>query len=652
MRFAAPELLYFLALLVIPLLIHLFQLQRFRKEAFTNVRLLQKIELESRRSSQLKKLLLLLMRLLTIASLVLAFAQPFFEENEEEKAGELVIYLDNSFSMERRSSSGRVLLEELKQELIEQINPELEGVHLMTNQDFFTDLSSSAFKKAVSSVQLAPGRKSLEQLEWEISNASWISDSTHTQLYLFSDQQEEELFSEGSLAWATINRHYVLPEDFSAVNVALDSLWLEREDSGAALLKFSLSSTGGEDQSLSVSMRINETLFGKVSIELPADSRRVSSFKLATDSYGCGALQIDDQRLSYDNQLYFCIQKPRKKRVMVVGTFYPFLRQIYKSEEFILEQVDQPADLGTELFEQDLLILSEVQSLSPAFRENLSRFLREAGNLVIIPPEDPQLGSYTQLAQQFFDVNFMQGEAQEMSVNSIAYGHPFFRGVFQEETRNFEYPKSYFNHRLERRDDQLLLAYSNGDPFVINQGLEGHQAFLFASPLSEEINELLFSPLIVPLFYNFAESRSARVGLYGTVGAQSSVLLESFPDGVIELQSLDGKDRFIPLQQRMGRKMELRFEQYPERDGLFELVDVLPEHRLAFNYARNEKLQAYSTVERRMGEAKGLEWTAGVRSALNEINRRGERETLWQLFIIFALVFTLAEAAIQKWMKA
>ena len=48
-----PELLWGLLLLIIPILIHLLQLRRFRKTAFTNVRLLEKLAVEANRSSRL-----------------------------------------------------------------------------------------------------------------------------------------------------------------------------------------------------------------------------------------------------------------------------------------------------------------------------------------------------------------------------------------------------------------------------------------------------------------------------------------------------------------------------------------------------------------------------------------------------------------------
>ena len=45
MQFKHPEILYALFLLVIPILIHLFQLRKFKTEAFTNVAFLKNLKL-------------------------------------------------------------------------------------------------------------------------------------------------------------------------------------------------------------------------------------------------------------------------------------------------------------------------------------------------------------------------------------------------------------------------------------------------------------------------------------------------------------------------------------------------------------------------------------------------------------------------------
>ena len=59
MQFKHPEILYALLLLIIPIIVHLFQLQRFVKVPFTNVKFLKNIVQQTRKSARIKKLLIL-----------------------------------------------------------------------------------------------------------------------------------------------------------------------------------------------------------------------------------------------------------------------------------------------------------------------------------------------------------------------------------------------------------------------------------------------------------------------------------------------------------------------------------------------------------------------------------------------------------------
>ena len=118
MQFKNPEILYFLFLLLIPILIHLFQLRRFKKTAFTNVVFLENVVQNTRKSNTLKKWLILFTRLLAIAGVVFAFARPFIPETDTAlKKQETVLFIDNSFSMQAKGQKGS-LLNEIKQDLI------------------------------------------------------------------------------------------------------------------------------------------------------------------------------------------------------------------------------------------------------------------------------------------------------------------------------------------------------------------------------------------------------------------------------------------------------------------------------------------------------------------------------------------------------
>jgi predicted membrane-bound mannosyltransferase len=99
MQFKHPEILYFLGFVIIPVLVHLFQLQKFKKTPFTNVAFLQKLILQTRKSSKLKKWLILASRILLFSAIIIAFSQPYFSNKKAEEKQRTFIYLDNSLSL-------------------------------------------------------------------------------------------------------------------------------------------------------------------------------------------------------------------------------------------------------------------------------------------------------------------------------------------------------------------------------------------------------------------------------------------------------------------------------------------------------------------------------------------------------------------------
>ena len=157
MQFKYPELLWGLLLLLIPILIHLFQLRRFKKTPFTNVKFLKLVVSESRKSSSLKKWLLLFARMGLLAALVIAFAQPFIANSTALQEKETVFYLDDSYSMNGQVEGGN-LFNNTIQDFIKYI-PKDKRFTLFTNKQVFknvvvSDIQNELLNLTVSSEQL------------------------------------------------------------------------------------------------------------------------------------------------------------------------------------------------------------------------------------------------------------------------------------------------------------------------------------------------------------------------------------------------------------------------------------------------------------------------------------------------------------------
>ena len=186
MQFKYPEILFFLFLLLIPILIHLFQLQKFKKEAFTNVKFLKEIELETRKSAKLKKLLILLSRLLALACLILAFSQPYINKSGNKETHQSIIYLDNSFSMQAKDKSGGDQLQVNKNLLFEGLPEKNHTYTLITNEKIQENLGYSLLSKALLSVNFYPGKKDINQVLLQIDVLQNNSPNTLFDIFLIT----------------------------------------------------------------------------------------------------------------------------------------------------------------------------------------------------------------------------------------------------------------------------------------------------------------------------------------------------------------------------------------------------------------------------------------------------------------------------------
>ena len=101
MRYQNPQLLYALFAIAIPIIIHLFNLRKYKTIRFSSVRFLRQIKKAKRSRARLKNVLILLSRILAIAALILAFSKPYLPLQVTQKpiANDIFFYIDNFYEM-------------------------------------------------------------------------------------------------------------------------------------------------------------------------------------------------------------------------------------------------------------------------------------------------------------------------------------------------------------------------------------------------------------------------------------------------------------------------------------------------------------------------------------------------------------------------
>ena len=112
MNFLFPSFLWGLLAVSVPIAIHFFNFRRTKRVYFTNVAFLKAVETQTSSFRKIKHWLILAARVLAVACLVLAFAQPFLPGKNKlgiSRQGVTSLYLDNSYSMQNEENNKRYL---------------------------------------------------------------------------------------------------------------------------------------------------------------------------------------------------------------------------------------------------------------------------------------------------------------------------------------------------------------------------------------------------------------------------------------------------------------------------------------------------------------------------------------------------------------
>jgi len=637
MQFKHPELLWGLLLLLIPIIIHLFQLRRFQKTPFTNVAFLKKVVSESRRSSTLKKWLLLFTRMLLLTALVISFAQPFFAEKSALKAKEMVIYLDDSFSMQAQSEGGS-LLDNAIQSLIK-VLPKEEKFSLFTNTKAYKNVELLEVQNELLGLQTTHQQITLENVFLKSKTFFGKDENTTKNLIVISDFQEN--FA-GSTKDSThsFQPHLVQLKPKKNQNTTLDSVYLSDGTNNLELTV--LLKNIGDSESLPVSLYNGERLIAKTAAVFDANNKAKVSFTLPEDEVIKGKVEIADIGLSYDNQLYFSVNKKDKVKVLAIGDDNKFLNRIYTANEFDFLSVSLK-NLDYSIFsEQNLIVLNELKSIPNAMLTSVKSFTNAGGLLVFIPSNTAEISSYNSLTTNYYQTTYSPKIGYERNITKINFDHPVYSNVFEKKVVNFQYPR-VSNYYPIKSNAPALLSFQDSEPFLVGS----NTAYFFTAPLSLENSNYKNSPLIVPTFYNMGKSSLKIPLLYSVVGQKTTIDVSAKLANDRILKTVKTGHEFIPQQQVFSKRVRLNFVENPTNDGIYEIKDgenTLQD--ISFNYERKESELLYRKPDL---EDKSSE-TDSIASLFESIEKDNSITELWKWFIILVMLFLLVELLIQKYL--
>ncbi len=674
MEFIIPNFLWALLALAIPIIIHLFYFRRFKKVYFTNVRFLKEVKEETSARRRIRNLLILLSRLLALAFLVFAFAQPFIPQDTEVKKGEkrVSVFIDNSFSMSALSEDVP-LIEKAKQrarEIIEAYAPE-DRFQILTN-DFEGRhqfmVSKEDALSFVDEVKVSPSVQEMTKVLNRQLQALGSTTNENQVSYLISDFQKNITDFE-NFRDSTMQVNLIPLQSVQEKNISVDSCWFDApvqmiNQTNTLVIRLKNHSTQ-DAENVRLSLRYEDQTKPVGSLSIPAGATVTDTVNMTIQNTGWheAELNITDYPVQFDDKYFFTFNVAEQINVLAINETGPnkYLNASFAGVDYfnITNQLSQNINYSS-FPEYDLIVMNGLNSVSSGLASELNQFVINGGNLLTFPGPTANIGSYRSFLATFPANEFQAFEKQERTVANINTEEFVFNDVFENTNANLKLPVTQGNYKMTQfasRSEEALLRYRDGSVFLgkYKKG-QGH-LYLCTAPLSDEYNNLARNgDIFIPMLYKMAISTAKESKIAFTIGEDDLIEADNKVSGSELVYKIKGRvEEFIPEQQIIGQKVLLGVNNQIEEAGFYNLF-LKEEENLAvygFNFDRKESQLTYynfSDLENLNPDFNIIDNTA--RASLTPlIGERSQGIVLWRWCLMLVLIFLGIETLLLRFWR-
>lgn len=682
MQFLFPAFLSALAVISIPIIIHLFYFRRFKRVYFTNVRFLKEVKEETSNRQKLRNLLVLLMRCLAIAAMVLAFAQPFIPLGSGAKKGEqaVSVFVDNSFSMNALSQDAP-LLELAKQrarDIVTAYNV-TDRFQILTNDFEGRDqrlVSKEDALSRIEEIRTSPASRDLSKVLIRQQQCLNTGKQENRTAYLVSDFQTN-IADLSSFRDTLLDINLVPMRAVQARNVSIDSAWFENpvqilNQPANLLVKISnRSDEAASDIRLSLMHDGQTKPVGAVNIPANGSLLDTVSFTILHPGWHESRLSLTDYPVQFDDDYFLTFYVAERINVLTVNASgaNKFLDNAFLGAKYFQQDNADARSLDYSKFaDYQLIILNELPSISSGLANELKTFAQNGGNVLAFPSQNADLSSYDAFLQNFAAGKLGAFDPTPRQASQLNTEEFIFRDVFLNKSANLRLPSTQGNFRLAPARGEQILTYRDGSAYLAKFPQGDGALYCCAAPLNEQVNDLVRNgEIFVPMLFKMAIAGTKGRQIAYTIGRdevlEAKHRVSARGETNYKLRMVTGNNaakgaeanspagnsqEFIPEQRIFGSKVLLTPGTQIRDAGWYQLHlqgdSTLAEY--AFNYDRRESDLRFKTDE---ALAEGLLPNMKVLATNAEANFSqvvDEQErgiVLWRWCVIFALLFLALE---------
>lgn len=671
MQFTHPEFLYGLLFILIPIFIHLFNFRRYRTTYFSNVKLLKHLVTQTKRESQIKQWVVLALRVLGIAALVIAFAQPYILNDNNTKSGSLVtIFIDNSFSMDAESANGTFLNEaaDAAKSIVNAYS--YNDDFLLLTQELSGKMSHLLNKdevlEKIDEIQISNHSHSLEEILEFAEMAANPSVKEQRFNYYISDFQNN--YNLESLKEDTTATTYIMQVGAKELNnVSIDSCWFMTpvlKQGYQVTLMARVSNYSQDDiQKLPVRLYINGSQVTSVPVDIKAQSYAEIPLNYTIHHTGVqkGKLEINDAPITFDDQLFFTYNVSEEAKVILIQEEpNRYVSALYQKDSlFTCEVMDVNQINYSQFSGSQLTVLDQVKSVSTGLSDELQKYVSAGGNLLVFPNEEMDVTSWSSFLSALGVPQYGALQKKEVRLGKLNYESIYFKDAIEqgEEMMSMPVVTQYFDFATGAEASEMIISLENGAPMLTSFPVGNGRVILSAVAMNDNFgaahkNAIFFIPL-----HNIGILSQINTQLYNTLGddvMQVLPLPENLSVDLFTMKSEGDAMEFVPEQRKTGKELMLYFHDQVQESGFFNLVgNEQVFGSLAFNFNRAESNLSYHSeeeIEQLIKESNGKIQPLDVQTKdlTQEIQNKLQGRQLWRYFIFAALFAFLLEVLLLR----
>lgn len=664
MGFLFPLFLLAAASLLIPLLLHLFNLRKYKRVFFPDTRFLRSLQLSSRKQSKVRNWWLMLMRMLFLAALVTAFAQPYFTSIQEDNQPVVhALFIDNSYSM--TAASGQLsLLDKCKTmavDLVEQAKPDARFVVLTHDRSAATrPMTATETLSAIQEIKPVAPTIPLSSLMNKLHAVKETEGNTRWELYIFSDLQRPafvDTFRTGLLT--KDDAIFIYPARQKGLsNRSVDSCYflnpaLDSRQPNKLLVQ--LRQAGVTDGSTRLQVKVGNQVRAVKTINFKDNTVLTDTIDLQLSDAGWQqiSVSIEDFPLSYDDTFRMTARVQPQLSVLIVGAnaIQPYLQAAFSVENGFLRQYVPVTDLQPDKWKAfNLIVLQDVNVLDNNLQTALKAALDNGQQVLMFPGTGLQVNHFNQDIKSIAPITLGAADTSKQTVAQLQQQHQLLRDLFDVVPEDVQLPstrKRYPIYAGLAARQQSIMSYSDGTPFLAQYSIGRGNLFICAAPLDDRYTNFALGYYFMPLLYKMAIQNSMHQVYARHIGDPEPIWMPVSGSDSRRVFHLSGHGlEGIPAQRPSGSGLNLYIGDMVGEAGFYSLhADGHDTTWLGMNVSPDESILDFakrSDIERQFHPA-SVSWLPDNFALQKNWSVTGSGFPLWKIAVAIGLLCLLVE---------